>query len=167
MEAKRQLEAVYTAQRAAVYHTALSFLKNAAAAEDVMQDVFLAYYQVLCDKTPVRHVRAWLLTVTRRKCLNLLRDSHPEESTDDLTALTAPLEDPSERLAIRQALAALSEDERLAFSLHYIDGYKYREIAAGLDWPIGTVQTRCRTARRKLRAALHVDPELDEKEDRT
>lgn len=99
MEAKRQLEVVYTTQRAAVYHAALSFLKNTAAAEDVMQDVFLAYYHSLCEGKPVRHVRAWLLTVTRRRCLNLLRDSHPEELTDDLTALTAPLSDLSEQLA--------------------------------------------------------------------
>lgn len=165
MDCARQLEQVYAAQRAAVYHTALSFVKNAATAEDVMQDVFLAYYNTLCEGKAVRHVRTWLLTVTRHRCLNVLRDGRPEELTDDLTELVAPVADLSERLAIRQALAMLGEEERLAFSLHYVDGYKYREIATGLDWPIGTVQTRCRTARRKLRTALHAALDSDEQED--
>ncbi|MBO5798296.1 MAG: sigma-70 family RNA polymerase sigma factor [Clostridia bacterium] len=158
-------EQVYATHRAAVYHTALSFLKNAATAEDVMQDVFLSYYNTLQEGKPVRHLRAWLLTATRHRCLNVLRDSKPEELTDDVTELVAPVADLSERVALREALAVLTAEEHLAFSLHYLDGYKYREIAAGLDWPVGTVQTRCRTARRKLQAALRVDPLLEEQEE--
>lgn len=154
MEAVRQLEQAYLENKAAVYHVALSYLKNPAAAEDVMQEVFLAYFEVLRRGEGVRHPRGWLLTAARNRCLNALRDGRPEELTDDLTALTAPVSDPADRLALRQALAALTPEERLAFSLHEIDGYKYREIAAGLGLPMGTVQTRCRTARRKLRAAL-------------
>ena len=51
-------------------------------------------------------------------------------------------------------LSHLTEDEKLVFSLHYLDGYTYRELATGLEIPIGTVQTRCHTARKKLKKAL-------------
>lgn len=43
----KQLDRVYREQRTAVYHTALTLLKDAAAAEDVMQEVFLSYYREL------------------------------------------------------------------------------------------------------------------------
>ena len=64
-------EQVYATHRAAVYHTALSFLKNAATAEDVMQDVFLSYHNTLQTGKPLRHLRARLLTATRHRCLNV------------------------------------------------------------------------------------------------
>jgi RNA polymerase sigma-70 factor (ECF subfamily) len=48
----------------------------------------------------------------------------------------------------------LDEQQRLVFSLHYLDGYTYKEIAQGLDIPVGTVQTRCRAACKKLREVL-------------
>ena len=154
MDAARQLEQAYKEQRTAVYHLALAYMKNPAAAEDVMQEVFLSCYDLLRRGESIRNLRGWLLTATRNRCLNALRDGRPEELTDDFTALIAPVSDPADRLALRQALEGLTPEERLAFTLHVIDGYKYREIAAGLDLPMGTVQTRCRTAKRKLRAAL-------------
>ena len=154
MDAARQLEQAYKEQRTAVYHLALAYMKNPAAAEDVMQEVFLSCYDLLRRGESIRNLRGWLLTATRNRCLNALRDGRPEELTDDFTALIAPVSDPADRLALRQALEGLTPEERLAFTLHVIDGYKYREIAAGLDRPMGTVQTRCRTAKRKLRAAL-------------
>ena len=151
-----RLEKVYREERVAVYHTALTYLKDAAAAEDVMQDVFLTYYAELTRGNTVRHLRAWLLTVTRRRCLNLLRDGGRVDPMGELPTVTA--EDPAsaviERHTVRTVLSCLTQEERLAFSLHYLDGYTYREIAEGLDCPTGTVQTRCRIARRKVHAAL-------------
>ncbi len=151
-----KLETVYREERVAVFHTALMYLKDAAAAEDVMQDVFLTYHAELSRGNTVRHLRAWLLTVTRRRCLNLLRDGKRVDPTDDVC--TVSQEDPAssviERHTLQTVLARLTQEERLAFSLHHLDGYTYREIAHGLDCPTGTVQTRCRAARRKVRAAL-------------
>ena len=148
-------EKVYREHRTAVYHTALSFLRDAAIAEDVMQDVFLTYCEQLKSGGRIRNLRAWLLTVMRNLCRNVLRDRHeyPEENLPEV-----PMEDPASRLheqdVVDRLLSHLSENEKLAFSLHFLDGYTYREIAVGLDLPIGTVQTRCRTARKKLKAAL-------------
>ena len=41
---RKRLETAYAEHRTAVYHTALAFCKNAATAEDVMQDVFISLY---------------------------------------------------------------------------------------------------------------------------
>ena len=47
------------------------------------------------------------------------------------------------------------------FCLHCLDGYGYRELAEGLELPIGTVQTRVRTARRRLKELLHEREETE------
>lgn len=161
----KRLDKVYREQRTAVYHTALALLRDAAAAEDVLQEVFFAYYRELEQGREVRHLRAWLLTATRNRCYNALRDGRWEEPIEELPAVAAapdPLTDIQQQDTVERALACLTDDERLAFSLHCLDGYTYRQIAEGLDVPMGTVQSRCRLARNKLRAALH---DMNEREE--
>lgn len=148
-------DTVYDTYRTAVYHTALAFMKDSALAEDVLQDVFLAYYREV-QQNAVRHVRAWLLTATRNRCCNLLREYKREWLTEEVTAETAtdPTREVEDGDVVNRALSVLTEAEKLMFSLHYLDGYTYKEIAEGLEMPIGTVQTRCHTARKKLRRTV-------------
>ena len=147
---------IYEANRTPVYHLALSMLRDTAAAEDAMQEVFLVLYENLAEKKVLRNVRAWLLTVTRNRCLNLLRDGRYERPAEELIlpASSNPEDEVMSRLLSQHILRQISAEENLVFSLHCLDGYKYREIAKGLELPLGTVQTRCRTARQKLKAAL-------------
>lgn len=147
---KGRAQELYKRYQTAVYHLALSYLHDASAAEDVLQDVFVALLEA---KDTIRQPRAWLLTATRHRCLNILRDARfevtceavPEACVDGV---------PEDALFVEQMLCLLTEEERRAFSLHYLDGFRYREIAEGLELPVGTVQSRCRAARKKLQQAL-------------
>ena len=172
----QQFIALYEAHRTPVYHLALSLLRDAAAAEDILQEVFLTLFETMAKGEPLRNLKAWLLTVTRNRCLNLLRDGRferPEEEPFSADAMVAAItagpdaeDEAMDRMLSRQVLACLSPEENLVFCLHCLDGYKYREIARGLELPMGTVQTRCRAARRKLQAALREwqeEPRLKEK----
>ena len=103
----------------------------------------------------MRHLRAWLLTATRHRCVNVLRDGKREGPVEDSDSVwNIPVPDETERIALQQLLNAVPEEERLPFCLHCLDGYSYREIAAGLGIPQGTVQTRVRSARQTLSRAL-------------
>ena len=155
----RAWEKAYTEHRAAVYHTALSFIRDRDAAEDICHEVFLALYGEWEKGGRIRHLRAWLLTATRNRCANLMRDRRREELTGDDGVWDIPAEDDDE-LLVKELLGRLPPDERLVFCLHCLDGYPYRELAEGLSLPIGTVQTRVRSARKRLKGML------DEKEDR-
>ncbi len=147
---KGKTQELYRRYRTAVYHLALSYLHNPSAAEDVLQDVFVALLETV---EPVRQPRAWLLTATRHRCLNVLRDTRLEMACDTLPE--AGCDGVSDdALFVEQMLSLLSEEERRAFVLHYLDGFRYREIAEGLELPVGTVQSRCHAARKKLKAAL-------------
>lgn len=161
----KQFNKTYEEQRAAVYHTALILLKNASVAEDVLQEVFLTYYRTLERGQEVHHPRAWLLTCTRNLCYNELRDHQREQVTEDVISVALqedPLVDIQEQDTVERVLSYLNDEEKLAFSLHYLDGYTYRQISQGLNIPIGTVQTRCRLARKKLVAVLQQMKEREE-----
>lgn len=147
---KEKTQELYRRHRTAVYHLAISYLHDTAAAEDILQDVFVA---LLESEQPLRHPRAWLLTATRHRCLNRLRDTRFETVCETLPE-TADNGEQGDAVFVEQLLCLLSEEERRAFTLHYLDGFRYREIAQGLGLPVGTVQSRCHTARKKLKKAL-------------
>ena len=143
---QQRFMALYEEHRVAVFHTSFALLKNYAAAEDVTQEVFLTLYKVINDEDTIRNMRAWLLSATRNRCLNVIRDNRYELCEEELPFPdTGSMEDKvMARILKSHLFECISEEERLIFTLHCLDGYKYREIAKALDMPMGTVQTKCR-----------------------
>ena len=70
---KDALADLYHATRDAVFGFALSILKNAHDAEDVLQDTYVALWQAAGDYTALGKPMAFILTVTRSLCLQKLR----------------------------------------------------------------------------------------------
>jgi RNA polymerase sigma-70 factor, ECF subfamily len=127
---------------------------------------------------------SWLLTIARNRAIDRLRAAgrHDRAATfssfghaerDDLSTaewLTwsgeligsgepeptpeAALTGREDRASIEAAVAALDPMERAVIALAYGSGLSQSEIAARLDWPIGTVKTRTRRALRRLRGRL-------------
>ena len=99
----------------------------------------------------------WAFTILHRKCADAIRAEQQGrrraggEVPEDLPA---PEEPADEALAIRQAIAALPANQRLAAHLHYIEGFTLAEIAEVQAVPVGTAKTRLFHARRQLKAAL-------------
>jgi len=134
----------------------LRILRDAAEAEDVVQEVFLQAWRQASRYDPQRgSPEAWLCTMARTRSLDRLRRraARREEPGDKAPAATA-VPRPEETLAVRQALAALSVDQRAALELAYYEGLTQSEIAERLHEPLGTVKTRIRTALLRLREAL-------------
>lgn len=94
-------------------------------------------------------------------------DASADEARDALLSASTPLSgvtaalDPERavdmaelRDEVGRALAAMPEQERQVISLAYYDELSQSEIAARLDWPLGTVKTRTRRALARLRESL-------------
>jgi RNA polymerase sigma factor (sigma-70 family) len=139
-----------------------------AAAEDLVQEVFLAVWRNADRFDPERgSVRAWILQIAHFRLLNELRrrSRQPEIAADPdglvLDGLPAADLGPAEmasrrhrRALIQSAFAELPPPQRQAISLAFLDDLTHEQVAAELGLPLGTAKTRIRSGLQKLRGML-------------
>jgi len=150
-EAFAELVARY---RDAVYGVCYHRAGHAEEAKDLAQEAFLRGYLDLGQLRDPAAFPAWLRRVTERVCATWRRRRRLQTTSLDSTPDAAMQQDLDLPLAVRQALAQLSDDARLAVTLYYIDGYSTREVAEFLGVPAGTVKSRLHHARRRLKEQL-------------
>ena len=136
-----------------IFRLAFGYLKSRADADDVTQTVLLRLYRTGKAFESDAHVKHWLLRVTVNECKKLLRS--PWRRTEDFEAYAETLSFEEPRYAgLFEAIMALDEKCRAVVVLHYYEGYSIAEISALLRVPAGTVGTRLKRAREKLRDYL-------------
>lgn len=149
------LETLYREAKSAVYGFALSYLKNAHDAEDVLHDTFVSVWSAAAGYQAQGKPMAWLLTITKNLCLDRLRrqTKQAELPDDERSDLFAEREDLSQedKWLLQQTLQGLSEEERQIIMLHAVGGLKHREIAAMLDLVLPTVLSKYRRGLKKLK----------------
>jgi RNA polymerase sigma-70 factor (ECF subfamily) len=149
-----------------VFHLACRALDRAAA-EEVVQDTFLAVWRKAGDFDPARGTfRTWLVSIGQHRILDELRSRsrRPQLAGDgllDQAALSAeePLPDETlwreyQRDAVTEALAALPEPQRAALRLAFFADLTHEEVAKALKVPLGTAKTRIRSGLRRLEQQL-------------
>jgi len=152
------LTPLYSETRTAVFAYALSILKNAQDAEDVMHDLYLTVYNSAAKYNSKGKPMAWIITITKNLCLKRLRDRGktadiPEE--DYLLYITKNEGlTPDERLILEECLSSLSDTERQIVVLHAVAGFKHKEIAQICDLPLSTVLSKYSRAISKLKKLL-------------
>ena len=145
---------------AQVYRVVAAVLRpDAPDIGDATQDAFMRVYKAipgfLYNPENPGSPTAWVNTIALRVALDRRRDESPEEPGDLDEVEHEANEDPDEVLD-RAKLAAvlldqLDERHRAVLILRHWSGQNDDEIAATLGIPLGTVKTRARTARNKLR----------------
>ncbi len=127
-----------------------------ALADDLAQDAFVIGFQKVGDLREAAAFGGWIKQIAARLYIRRMRgrlrledplDSAPEASTGD--EARADL-----RLDLDAALASLSTSERLCVSLCHGAGLTQAEIAAALDWPLGTVKSHVKRGLERLRLRL-------------
>jgi RNA polymerase sigma-70 factor (ECF subfamily) len=157
---------------AQLYPAALRMTRNASDAEDLVQETLAKAYVAFHQFTPGTNLRAWLHKILSNTFVNSYRKNKrqpalataPElaESWQTGNDASAPVARSAEaealdRLGDSEVLRALRElprDYRTAVYLADIEGYPYREVAAMMGTPIGTVMSRLHRGRDRLRRAL-------------
>ena len=150
-------EVLYRSTEKAVYALALSMLRNPHDAEDIVQETYLKVRAAAHLYVPQGKPLAWLFTITKNLCRDLLRgqsrtEAAPDGAEDDLRF--SYVSDPTDRLVLEAALKALGEEERQVVLLHAASGLKHREIARDLGLPLSTVLSRYSRALKKLQRYL-------------
>ena len=141
-----------------VYSIALSYMKNPADAEDVTADVFVRLLETDISFPDDTHARAWLATVVRNRCKNLLRHWLRRKREAEEVMEQIPVSDRAADVQqVMQALLALPEKYRLPLLLFAVEGYSVRETADILHLNESTVRTRIARAREMIRKETGVD----------
>jgi RNA polymerase sigma-70 factor (ECF subfamily) len=139
-----------------------------AAADEIVQDVFVAVWRGASSFDPARgNFRNWLLSITRNRVANELRsrgrrpDTLANNDAADWSAVADGAAAPDERVwhdfrrtMLRSAVDALPPKQRQALSLAFFDELTHEQVAAALNVPLGTAKTRIRSALDTLRSRL-------------
>jgi RNA polymerase sigma-70 factor (ECF subfamily) len=149
---------------AALVFTVCARYLDTAAAEDVVQDVFLTLWRKHQTFDPARgSFKSWIVQIARNRALNHLRSKHRRARHDEegLAELADGSLEPDEsqwlehrRAVIRAAVDALPQAQRQALSMAFFDELSHEQIAAFLGTPLGTTKTRIRLALRRLAPIL-------------
>ena len=150
--------------QAAVYRAAYAALRVTEDAEEVAQDAFVRAFRSLASYRGEASFKTWVLKIAWRRALSRRRRNVwmlRREPVESVVALPDHGADP-ERLAVsgdlhrvlRGLIGKLPRNLRDVLLLEQTGEYKYEEIAAMLDAPIGTVKWRISEARRRLRREL-------------
>jgi RNA polymerase sigma-70 factor (ECF subfamily) len=146
--------------------------RDRAAAEDLVQETFLAAYAGRAGYAARSRPLAWLLGIARRRWRDGRRT--PRREADDLAAhaetLSAPGADPAEGVSraaeLERAMELLDPAHREALELVVVQELTYKEAAAVLGTPVGTVKWRVHRATRALRNLLTEEVDANEEESR-
>jgi len=162
------LSVLYDRYNRLVFSIALHIVGSRETAQEITLDVFTRIW----DNAGSYHadrakVTTWLTRIARNRSIDELRrrgvraEQHsvrwadlPPDAEPRSGGLEARTERSLQREHVRAAVAELPEEQRQVLSLAYFGGYTQREIAEGLQQPLGTVKTRIRLAMNRLRAAL-------------
>ena len=151
----RALEELYYRTSASVYGFALSVLKNAQDAEDVMHDLYVLVWSAARRYDAKGKPMAWILTITRNLCMQKLREYRkksdiPQEDWENYISGKEDMS-PEDKLILTECLKNLSDAERQIVVLYAVSGFKHREIAKLLEMPLSTVLSKYNRAMKKLR----------------
>jgi RNA polymerase sigma-70 factor (ECF subfamily) len=161
----RALAEVFDAVGPVVHATAMHVLGDAAAAQDVVQDVLvdLWCHPERYDQT-LGSLRTYLTIRARHRAHDVLRSELRRVAREERHERLEPARgspSPTEEVtaaetasAVRDAVRLLSPDQRTVVELAYFGGLSYRDVARTLGIPEGTAKSRMRLALARLETLL-------------
>jgi RNA polymerase sigma-70 factor (ECF subfamily) len=168
----REFEELTAPLLGALYRFAAQKLRDAHQAEDLVQEVCLKAYRAFDHFERGSNYRAWLFRILTNTLLDLQRKASKKPLEVDLDTGSSRfpvnikgernrLLDPEQQLMavsldheVRAAIADLPPEWQAVVLLSFVEGFSYKEIAASLGCPIGTVMSRLYRARQSLRQRL-------------
>ena len=166
-------EFLYRRHESKVFRYLHRNVKNEAAANDLLQEVWFAVVRGAAKYQPSAKFTTWLFTIAHNRMVDMIRANHRLQSLDagddadpeapsplDRLADSAQLEPPAqvqskdEAAALLNAVAQLPAEQRCAFLLQAEGDLSVEEIAAATGCNFETAKSRLRYARAKLRQLL-------------
>ncbi len=145
---------------AGVFHFALSLTRQEAEACDLTQETFYLLASRGRQVRDVSKLKSWLMTTCYREFLRGQRHQsrfpHVEMSLVEhaLPSFTVDHVRQMDAETVLEALQEIEELYRVPVMLFYLQGHSYKEMAAMLDVPVGTIMSRLARGKERLRECL-------------
>jgi RNA polymerase sigma-70 factor (ECF subfamily) len=156
------LAELYDRYGRAAHNLAYRVLRDAALAEDAVQDAFLTVWRTASRFLPERSkASTWILTLVHRRAVDLVRreERRRAEPLDEAFEPAGEATDETawlrlERERVQEALRQLPDQQREALELAYYGGFTQSELAERLGQPLGTIKSRMFAGLSRMRDLL-------------
>ena len=125
--------------------------RNAADAEDVLQEALIKAFRALPEFEARSSFRTWLLRIVTNEALNCVR-ARTRRGRAELRAV--PREETASHDAVLESVLSLGDQERAVIACRFFLDLSQEETAEALEIPVGTVKSRQSAAISRLRALL-------------
>ena len=153
----RACEKIYRKFHAQAYTVAVRVCNNRELAQDVTQEAFITAFKRMHQYRGDSPFWGWLRRVVVNHAISALRKlpRHDAVELDDyMTPSTGDQNRLGQCMDLEQALAQLSDEDRMVVWLHDVEGYKHREIAKLAGKTESYSKTRLNRARARLRTLI-------------
>ncbi|KPM47045.1 RNA polymerase sigma factor [Jiulongibacter sediminis] len=154
-----------------VYNTVLGIIQNRLEAEDICQEVFMEVYAGAKSFRGDSKVSTWIYRIASNKSLEFLRKNKAQKrfafvrslfgKNDELEVQPSHFEHPGVQLENKEraavlfgAIEKLADNQRVAYSLHHLEGLSYQEITEVMDLSKSSVESLLFRAKQNLRKLL-------------
>lgn len=154
-----------------VYNTAIGIVQSAEDAEDIAQDVFVKVYEAIHTFKGESKFSTWLYRITISKALDHERrrkrkkrfafmkglfgeDNELTEHPPDFHHPGVVMDNKERASVLFKAMKKLPENQRLAFTLHKVEGLSYQEVGEVLNATVSSVESLMHRAKTNLRKSL-------------
>lgn len=155
---KQGLKEIYAEYGKMIYQCAFQILHNKQDAEDVTSDFFMKLWKIADTYCFGGKHKRWLVTIARNMALDALKKksalSLDSEDVPEQSDGSSAEETVIGSIAVAEALKRLDDSEREIVNLHIFAEMTFKDIAAVLKKPIGTVTWKYRNAVLKLRESI-------------
>ena len=156
------LEELFRREWPRAYRAAYLVVHDAAAAEDIAQEAFLAAVRAIDRFDRRRPFGPWMHRIVVNRAIDVARARALRREVDAAAGETeeAPPDEPSLPFSdqVLEALRGLGPEQRAVVALRYLFDYTPGEIARALELPRGTVNSRLRRALDRLAEVLEAEP---------
>jgi RNA polymerase sigma-70 factor (ECF subfamily) len=158
---EKAFEELYQRYSAPVYRYLLRFLGEQHAAEDLLQEVFVAVWRGASGYRGQAQVKTWIYRIAHHQAVSLFRKHHLMGKLDE--KVDEGEDDPEQAMigswdseCVHRAVDRLSAKHREVLDLAFVHEMSYREIARVVGCPVGTVKSRMSYALRALNRILRI-----------
>lgn len=146
---KEQFGELIMTNKESLYRVAKSILRNDDDCADAIEEAIVKGFENLRSLKKDEFAKTWLIRILLNECYSIYR--FKQKYADDLPEQSCASDDYSD---LHEALCKLNDKQRLAVSLHYLDGYSIREVARIIKTSEAAVKMNLSRARKLLKGYL-------------